>query len=39
MMGMSYAGIVLQSQHDSLFIKRIVCNGAEDGNAETIINY
>lgn len=38
MMGMSYAGIVLQSQHDSIFIKRIVCNGAEAGNPETVIN-
>ena len=37
MMGMNYAGVVLQSQHDSIFIKRIVCNGAEDGNAETVI--
>jgi len=36
-MGMSYAGIVLQSLHDSIFIKRIVCNGAEDGNEETVI--
>jgi len=38
MMGMSYAGIVLQSQYDSVFIKRIVCNGAEDGNVETVTN-
>ena len=38
MMGMSYAAIVLQSQHDSLFIKRIVCNGAEDGNVETVVD-
>jgi beta-xylosidase len=38
MMGMSYAGIVLQSQHDSIFIKRIVCNGAEDGNVENFID-
>jgi beta-xylosidase len=38
MMGMSYAGIVLQSQHDSIFIKRVVCIGAEEGNAETVIN-
>lgn len=36
MMGMGYAAIALQSKNDSVFIKRIDSNGAEEGNAETI---
>lgn len=35
-MGMSYAAIVVQSQHDSLFVKQIICNNADKGTTETI---